>query len=107
MDINSPYGNVNGYYNAYYPNPWWQVTGENSRQKTNNYALQGFADVAYKPVEWMNILYRVGGQARFSSYKYNRAAVTFSDYALATRGVPVILPLRCSGSMPVCRMPCR
>ena len=83
MDITSPYGDVNGYYNAYYPNPWWQVTGENSRQRTNSYTLQGFADVAYKPLSWMNVLYRVGGQARFTSFKYNRAAVTFSDYALS------------------------
>lgn len=83
MDINGPYGDVNGYFNAYYPNPWWQVSGENSRQKTNTYSLLGSADVAYKVTDWLNVLYRVGGQVRNSSFKYNRAAVTFSDYALS------------------------
>jgi TonB-linked SusC/RagA family outer membrane protein len=83
MDINGPFGDVNGYFNAYYPNPWWQVSGENSRQKTNSYTLQGSADVAYKVNDWFNVLYRVGGQVRNSAYKFNRAAVTFSDYALS------------------------
>lgn len=82
-DITSPYADVNGYYNAYYPNPYWQVSGDNSRQRTNTYAMQGFAEASYKVLPWLSALYRVGGQARISSYKYNRAAVSFSDFAIS------------------------
>ncbi|QJD79011.1 SusC/RagA family TonB-linked outer membrane protein [Spirosoma rhododendri] len=81
-DITSPYADVNGFYNAYYPNPYWQVTGNNSRQITNTYTIQGFAEASYKFLPWLSALYRVGGQARISSYKANRAAVGFSDFAL-------------------------
>lgn len=81
MDINSPFGDMNGYFNAYYPNPWWQVSGNNSRDKTDRYAVQGFADVAYQVKPWINVLYRLGGQINISEYKSNLAAVSFSDYA--------------------------
>ncbi|QKZ14416.1 SusC/RagA family TonB-linked outer membrane protein [Spirosoma sp. KUDC1026] len=81
-DITSPYGDVNGYFNAYYPNPWWQVTGDNSRQLTNKYSFQGYTDVAYQVKDWFNVLYRVSGQVSNEQYKAHRADVSFSDYAL-------------------------
>ncbi len=81
MDINSPFGDVNGYFNAYYPNPWWQVTGDNSREKTDNYAVQLFTDVAYQFKPWLNVLYRLGGQINVNEFKSNLAAVSFSNYA--------------------------
>ncbi|AUD04819.1 SusC/RagA family TonB-linked outer membrane protein [Spirosoma pollinicola] len=80
-DITSPYGDVNGYYNAYYPNPYWQITGDNSRKVTNIYTLQGSADVSYKFTNWLSVLYRVGGQFYNSQLKAHIADVTFSDYA--------------------------
>ncbi|RYF47719.1 MAG: SusC/RagA family TonB-linked outer membrane protein, partial [Cytophagaceae bacterium] len=61
-DITSPYGDVNGFYNAYYPNPYWQITGDNSRKVTNLYTLQGSVDASYKFTNWLSVLYRVGGQ---------------------------------------------
>lgn len=81
-DINSPYGDVNGYYNAYYPNPYWQITGDNSRQVTDLYTIQGSTDVAYQFTPWLRALYRIGGQISTSQYKSHVADVTFSDYAL-------------------------
>lgn len=81
-DINSPYGDVNGYYNAYYPNPYWQITGDNSRQVNKQYTLQGSADASYQFTKWLNVLYRVGGQVSASQYKSHVADVSFSDYAL-------------------------
>jgi TonB-linked SusC/RagA family outer membrane protein len=81
-DINSPYGNVNGYYNAYYPNPYWQITGDNSRAVSNRYTVQGSADVSYQFKPWLNVLYRLGGQISNTQSKSHRAEVTFSDYAL-------------------------
>ncbi len=81
MDINGPFGDVNGYFNAYYPNPWWQVSGNNSRKKQDIYSFQGFADVAYQVKPWLNVLYRLGGQVNNTQQKTNLAAVSFSDYA--------------------------
>lgn len=81
-DITSPYGDVNGFYNAYYPNPWWQVTGDNSRAVTNKYSAQGYADVSYQFTKWFNVLYRVSGQIANTQFKSHLAAVSFSSYAL-------------------------
>lgn len=81
-DINSPYGDVNGFYNAYYPNPWWQVTGDNSRAVTNRYSAQGYADIGYQFTKWLNVVYRVSGQITNEQYKSHLAAVSFSTYAL-------------------------
>ena len=81
-DITSPYGDVNGYFNAYYPNPWWQVTGDNSRAVTNKYAVQGTADVGYQFRNWLNVTYRVSGQVATSQFKSHLAAVSFSNYAI-------------------------
>jgi TonB-linked SusC/RagA family outer membrane protein len=81
-DITSPYGDVNGFYNAYYPNPWWQVTGDNSRAVTNKYSAQGYADISYQFTKWLNVLYRVSGQISNEQYKSHLAAVSFSSYAL-------------------------
>jgi len=81
-DINSPYGDLSGYFNAYYPNPWWQVSGENSRVLGNNYALRGHADIAYQFTDWLKVLYRVGGTNSSSIGKVNVANAAFSDYAI-------------------------
>ncbi len=81
-DINSPYGDVNGYYNAYYPNPYWQITGDNSRQVNKLYTLQGSADASYQFTKWLNVLYRVGGQISARQFKSHVADVGFSEYAL-------------------------
>ncbi|GAB3042974.1 SusC/RagA family TonB-linked outer membrane protein [Spirosoma pulveris] len=81
-DINSPYGDVNGFFNAYYPNPWWQVTGDNSRAITNKYSIQGTADVGYAFKDWLSVTYRVSGQVANSQSKSHLAAVSFSSYAL-------------------------
>ena len=81
-DITSPYGDVNGFFNAYYPNPWWQVSGDNSRAITNKYSFQGTADVGYQFTKWLNVTYRVNGQMANSQFKSHLAAVSFSTYAL-------------------------
>ena len=81
-DITSPYGDVNGYFNAYYPNPWWQVSGDNSRAVTNKYSFQGSADVGYQFTKWLNVTYRVGAQVANTQLKSHLSAVSFSSYAI-------------------------
>lgn len=82
-DINSPYGDVNGYFNAYYPNPWWQVSGNNSRSISDTYTLQGSTDIGYQFTKWLNVTYRFGGQVNATQSKSYRSAVSFSSYALS------------------------
>ena len=82
QDINSPYGDVNGFFNAYYPNPWWQVTGDNSRSVSKRYSIQGTADVSYRFTDWLSATYRVSGQVKDRQDKAHLAAVSFSTYAL-------------------------
>lgn len=82
-DLNSPFGDVNGYFNAYYPNPYWQISGDNARNITGVYTIQGSADAGYQFKPWLNVLYRIGGQVYNSQLKANTAAVQFSDYAIS------------------------
>ncbi len=81
-DIHSPYGDVNGYYNAYYPNPWWQVSEDNSRNNNDKYSLRGSADVSYKFINWLSATYRLGGTIVNNASKSHVADVAFSDYAI-------------------------
>ncbi len=83
VDIHSPYGDVNGYFNAYEANPWWQVSEDNSRINNSSNALRGSADLSYKILDWLSALYRVGGSYSGFSVKSHVADVTFSDYAIS------------------------
>ena len=82
VDIHSPYGDVNGYYNAYAPNPWWQVSDNNSRNINNNYSLRGSFDLGYQFLDWLKVTYRIGGSYNSNIAKSYIADVVFSDYAI-------------------------
>ena len=82
-DINGPYGDVNGYFNAYTLNPWWIISGDNSRIKNSIYSLRGSGDLSYKFTDWLTVLYRIGGSYNANNSKANVASVDFSDFAVS------------------------
>jgi TonB-linked SusC/RagA family outer membrane protein len=53
---NDKYANPNGYYNAYYANPYFSI--DNNRQKVRNDYLTGNVELKYKPVAWLGFLWR-------------------------------------------------
>jgi len=79
-NINTPFSDVNGYYNAYYPNPWWQIY--NSRETQQNNIFFGTAELNFKAATWADITYRAGLYYTGSNYLYYRNSVSFSDYAI-------------------------
>lgn len=78
---NNKFANHNGYFNAYYPNPYWQL--EYSRDKTRRDNLLGSGVISLAPTKWLDISYRLG--VTFSSINRNffRDGVTYNDYMKA------------------------
>ncbi|ANE52626.1 SusC/RagA family TonB-linked outer membrane protein [Flavisolibacter tropicus] len=80
-DPNAPFANENDWYNAYYPNPYWQIY--NSRVLTNRDDILGSVELGYKAANWLNFTYRLGATASNYQEKRKLAGVTFSEYEIA------------------------
>ena len=55
---NNPFATVDGFYNAYYPNPYWQL--EHSRIMKDRTDFLGSVNLSFKPVEWLELSNRTG-----------------------------------------------
>ncbi|RZK32732.1 MAG: SusC/RagA family TonB-linked outer membrane protein [Hymenobacter sp.] len=55
---NDPYANPNGYYNAYYFNPYWII--DNNRTTDRRNTLVGNIDLSYRLRDWLRVQYRIG-----------------------------------------------
>lgn len=55
---NNPFATLDGYFNAYYPNPYWQI--KHSRQNAKRNDVIGSVILAIKPMPWMEISNRTG-----------------------------------------------
>ena len=76
--VNNKFANHNGYFNGYYPNPYWAI--ENSRDQTRKDDLLGSATVGLNPVEWLDISYRGGLIYSTRDKSYFRNGVVFDSY---------------------------
>ncbi|TPG72174.1 SusC/RagA family TonB-linked outer membrane protein [Hymenobacter nivis] len=52
------FANPNGYYNAYYFNPYWVI--DNNRTNSRQNTLLGNIDLSYKVRDWLRVQYRLG-----------------------------------------------
>ncbi|WP_165585892.1 SusC/RagA family TonB-linked outer membrane protein [Pedobacter nototheniae] len=64
---NNPFANPDGYYNAYYQNPYYTL--DNQRQAVRNDYLTGNIDLRYKPLDWLRFTYRVNITSQNASNK--------------------------------------
>jgi len=55
---NNEYANPNGYYNAYYFNPYWVI--DNNRTNDRRNTLLGNIDLSYRVADWLRVQYRLG-----------------------------------------------
>lgn len=55
---NDEFANPNGYYNAFYFNPYYVL--DNNRTKNSEDYIIGNLDLGYKLFDWLNIQYRIG-----------------------------------------------
>lgn len=81
---NNPFANPNGYYNAYYNNPYF--IAENNRQNTRNDYLMGNVQLDFKPLEWLDFMGRVGMTTQNQSFKNTVGKFTYTPYAAALHG---------------------
>lgn len=79
-DPESPYF-LSNYYNAYYPNPWWQIFNSRIIGRSNHF--NGMVTMNYEATDWLNLTYRAG--TTYSSFDNNNyvAAVSFSPYSVS------------------------
>ena len=77
----NPFASPDGYFNAYYGNPWWQIDESRLDEKSND--LLGTLQLTLKATSWLDILER-GGIARDEySNKYTQAGYNFAPWAIA------------------------
>lgn len=75
---NDPFANPNGYYNAYYANPYFTI--DNNRQKTRNDYLVGNVEFKVQPTDWLSFLYRANISTTNSSNKARVNKFVLSAY---------------------------
>jgi TonB-dependent SusC/RagA subfamily outer membrane receptor len=76
-----PFANPNGYFNAYYGNPWWQI--DESRLNENQTDLLGTLSLDLKPSSWLNLNYRVSIARDDYNNKFTQGGITFAPWAIA------------------------
>ena len=77
---NDPYSTPNGFYNEYYPSPYFSLA--NSRQNVRNDYLNGSAQFKWTPITPLSFLFRVSMASQNSSNKASENRFTYSDYRL-------------------------
>ena len=56
--VNNPFATLDGYFNAYYPNPYWQIAHSRNNQMRND--VMGSVNLSLKPNKWLEISNRSG-----------------------------------------------
>jgi len=77
---NDPYASPNGYFNEYYPNPYFTL--DNNRTTNRNDYLTGNAQLKWSPITPLSFLFRVSLATRNQSNKGWTNKFTYSDYRL-------------------------
>jgi TonB-linked SusC/RagA family outer membrane protein len=55
---NNPFATLDGYFNAYYPNPYWQIKHSRNNQMRND--VMGSVNLSLKPTKWLEFSNRSG-----------------------------------------------
>jgi TonB-linked SusC/RagA family outer membrane protein len=78
---NNKYANPEGWYNPWYPNPYW--TADNYRADRKDTYLTGRAELKWNILPWLHVLYRASLANRYyQSHEYS-PGFQFSDYAIS------------------------
>ena len=77
--VNNPFAALDGYYNAYYPNPYWQIA--HSRQLTHRNDILGSVNLTLKPFTWLEFSNRTGLVYNTINYNDYRDEAIYSAYS--------------------------
>lgn len=80
-NIDSKYGDVNGFFNAYGINPYWIIN--NNRTITRTDVFTGSFNATVKPTKWFDASYRLADNAGTAQVQRTQAEVDFSQAGLA------------------------
>lgn len=75
---NNKFANHNGYFNGYYPNPYWAIEHSRNQNRADN--LLGSATIGISPLKWLDISYRGGIVFSTNNAYYYRDGVVFDSY---------------------------
>ncbi len=81
---NNKFANPNGYYNPWYPNPYF--TAANNRSAVGNDYLTANIELKFTPVKTLDIVARQGISTRNFSNKDQTGAFIYTDFAKHTDG---------------------
>jgi TonB-linked SusC/RagA family outer membrane protein len=77
----NPFASPDGYFNAYYGNPWWQI--DESRLRSNNNFIQGNVKATIDILPWLSASYNVGMNNSTYDGSFNKNGYTFAPWAIA------------------------
>jgi TonB-linked SusC/RagA family outer membrane protein len=77
--VNNPFATVDGYFNAYYPNPYWQIKHSRQNEKRND--ILGSVLLAFKPFEWLDISNRTGVTFNTINNHNHKDEAIYSSYS--------------------------
>ena len=77
---NNKFANHNGYFNAYYPNPYWQLN--HSRDIKRKEDVLGSALISINPAPWIDISYRAGLTYTSLTENTYRDAVVYNTFRI-------------------------
>ena len=78
---NNPYANPNGYYNAFYYNPYWII--DNNRYVDRRNTVLGNIDLSYRIKDWLRVQYRLGTTNIDQSGIYTQNKFVYNNYVQA------------------------
>nr|GFB08085.1 hypothetical protein [Tanacetum cinerariifolium] len=83
----NPYADPNGYYNAFYQNPYFVI--DNNRANDRRNTLLGNIDLSYRVKDWLRVQYRLGVDASlvFSNAIPALKDLSFLDYGKIRGGI--------------------
>ncbi len=76
---NNKFADINGFYNDYFDNPYWDI--DNYRNKTTDNNLTGNVQFGLRPTKWLNLTYRLGMTNLSSRYEFTGGPKVYSTYA--------------------------
>jgi TonB-linked SusC/RagA family outer membrane protein len=76
-----PFASPDGYFNAYYGNPWWQIDQSRLDEKSND--LLANLKLSFKVTPWLDVDYSAGIARDDYQNKYTQAGYNFAPWAIA------------------------
>ena len=79
---NNKFADLNGWFNDYNDNPYWDAANYRNIQRDNN--VTGNLKFTLKPLKWLTLSYRMGLTNLSGTYSSQNMGQTYSNYAMTS-----------------------